>query len=59
MEGTELGKAEVLVGTRTHKGVIFCSSFSPQGHVELGIILNLWRYDLGLRLFPIQYALVD
>ena len=26
--------------------LIFCSSFSPQGHVELGIILNLWRYDL-------------
>ena len=21
-------------------------SFSLQGHVELGIILNLWRYDL-------------
>jgi len=26
--------------------LIICSSFSPQGHVELGIILNLWRYDL-------------
>ena len=26
--------------------LIVCSSFSPQGHVELGIILNLWRYDL-------------
>ena len=25
----------------------FCSSFSPQRHVELGIILNLWRYDLA------------
>ena len=23
-----------------------CSSFSPQGHVELGIILNPWRYNL-------------
>ena len=23
-----------------------CSSFSPQGNVELEIILNLWRYDL-------------
>ena len=22
------------------------SSYSPQGHVELGIILNLWRYNL-------------
>jgi len=22
--------------------LIVCSSFSPQGHVELGIILNLW-----------------
>ena len=26
--------------------LIICSSFSPQWHVELGIILNLWRYDL-------------
>ena len=26
--------------------LIVCSSFSPRGHVELGIILNLWRYDL-------------
>jgi len=26
--------------------LIVCSSFSPQGHVELGIILNLWRYDM-------------
>ena len=26
--------------------LIVYSSFSPQGHVELGIILNLWRYDL-------------
>jgi len=26
--------------------LIVCSSFSPEGHVELGIILNLWRYDL-------------
>ena len=26
--------------------LIFRSSFSPQGHVELGIILNLWRYYL-------------
>ena len=26
--------------------LIVCSSFSPQGHVELGIILNLWTYDL-------------
>ena len=26
--------------------LIVCSSFSPQGHVEFGIILNLWRYDL-------------
>jgi len=26
--------------------LIVCSSFSPQRHVELGIILNLWRYDL-------------
>ena len=26
--------------------LIVCSSFSPQGHVELRIILNLWRYDL-------------
>jgi len=26
--------------------LIVNSSFSPQGHVELGIILNLWRYDL-------------
>ena len=25
---------------------IVCSSFSPQGHVELGIILNIWQYDL-------------
>ena len=25
---------------------MFCSSSSPQGHVELGIILNLWRYYL-------------
>ena len=28
--------------------LIICSSFSPQGHVELGIILNLWRY------YPVQ-----
>jgi len=27
--------------------LIVCSSFSPQGHVELGIILNVWRYDLA------------
>jgi len=26
--------------------LIACFSFSPQGHVELGIILNLRRYDL-------------
>ena len=26
--------------------LIVCSSFSPQGHVELGIIFNLLRYDL-------------
>ena len=26
--------------------LIVCSSYGPQGHVELGIILNLWRYDL-------------
>ena len=26
--------------------LIVCSSFSPQEHVALGIILNLWRYDL-------------
>ena len=26
--------------------LIVCFSFSPQGHVEFGIILNLWRYDL-------------
>ena len=26
--------------------LIVCSSLSPQGHVELGIILNLRRYVL-------------
>jgi len=26
--------------------LIVCSSFILQGHVELGINLNLWRYDL-------------
>jgi hypothetical protein len=26
--------------------LIVCSSFSLQGHVEVAIILNLWRYDL-------------
>ena len=26
--------------------LIVCSSCSPQGHVELGIILNLWRYEI-------------
>ena len=26
--------------------LIICSSFILQGHVELGINLNLWRYDL-------------
>jgi len=26
--------------------LIVCSSFSPQGLVELGIILKLWRHDL-------------
>jgi hypothetical protein len=26
--------------------LIVCSSFSLQGHVEVGRILNLWRYDL-------------
>ena len=26
--------------------LIVCSAFSLQGHVEFGIILNLWRYDL-------------
>ena len=25
--------------------LIVYSSFSPQGYVELGIILNLWTYD--------------
>ena len=26
--------------------LIICSSSSPQGQVELGMIWNLWRYDL-------------
>lgn len=26
--------------------LIVCSSFSAQGHIELGIIVNPWRYDL-------------
>ena len=26
--------------------LIVCSSFSLQGHVELGVDLNLWRYNL-------------
>ena len=25
--------------------LIVCSSFSPHGHFELGMILNIWRYD--------------
>jgi len=25
--------------------LIVCSSLSPQGHIELGIIVNTWRYD--------------
>jgi len=29
--------------------LIVCSSFSPQGHVELGIILDLCRYCLVTR----------
>jgi hypothetical protein len=28
------------------KWLIVCYSFSLQGHIELGMILNLWRYDL-------------
>ena len=32
-----------------------CSSFSPQGRVELGIILNLWRYDL-VKPWPVTIA---
>ena len=35
--------------------LIVCSSFSPQGHVELGIILNLWRYDL-VKPWPVTIA---
>ena len=33
-----------------------CSSFSPQGHVELGIILNPWRYNL-VKPWPITIAI--
>jgi hypothetical protein len=29
--------------------LLLCSSFILQGHVELGINLNLWRYDLRER----------
>ena len=32
-----------------------CSSFSPKGHVELGIILNLWRYNL-VKPWPVTIA---
>ena len=35
--------------------LIVCSSFSPQGHVGLGIILNLWRYYL-VNTWPITIA---
>jgi hypothetical protein len=35
--------------------LIMCSSFSLQGHVEVGIILNLWRYDL-VKPWPITIA---
>jgi len=59
MEGHELGKAEVVESARTHKGVMVCSSFSPQGHIELGIILSPDHTSTDLRLFPIQHALVD
>ena len=36
--------------------LIVCSSFSPQGYVELGIILNLWRYDL-VKPWPVTKAI--
>jgi len=36
--------------------LIVCSSFSPQGHVELGIILNLWKYDL-VKPWPVTIAI--
>jgi len=35
--------------------LIVCSSFSPQGHFVLGIILNLWRYDL-VKPWPVTMA---
>ena len=35
--------------------LIVCSSSSPQGQVELGIIWNLWRYDL-VRPWPVTIA---
>ena len=35
--------------------LIVCSSFSPQGHVELGIILTLWWYDL-VKPWPVTKA---
>ena len=35
--------------------LIVCSSFILQGHVELGMNLNLWRYDL-VKPWPITVA---
>ena len=35
--------------------LIVWSSFSLQGHVELGINMNLWRYDL-VKLWPVTIA---
>ena len=36
--------------------LIVCASFILQGHVELGINLNLWKYDL-VKLWPITIGI--